>query len=140
MIRDAGDDGRAPAGALAGIRVLDFTQVILGPAATQVLADFGADVIKVERPGSGDLARAFAPFVGAGAQAESAKYLAVNRNKRSLVLDLKAPRDRAVLDALLPTADVLVHNFRPGVMDALGLSYGALRARFPRLIYAEGSG
>src|SRR5205807_929797 len=67
--------------ALAGIRVLDFTQVILGPAATQVLADFGADVIKIERPGSGDLSRAFTPFIGEGAQAESAKYLAVNRNK-----------------------------------------------------------
>jgi len=88
-------------GALDGIRVLDFTQVILGPAATQVLADHGADVLKVERPGGGDLARAFAPFwpapagpAGAPGAAESTRYLAMNRNKRGLAVDLKADAGR----------------------------------------------
>jgi formyl-CoA transferase len=141
-------------GALAGIRVLDFTQVILGPAATQVLADFGADVIKVERPGSGDLARAFAPFLafagrasgtgGAGGAGEagrvSVRYLSVNRNKRDLAVDLKSPAGREVILRLIPTVDVVVHNFRPGVMESLGLGYDALRERNPRLIFAEGSG
>lgn len=103
-------------GALDGLRVLDFTQVILGPAATQVLADFGADAMKVERAGSGDLARAFGPYLeeGGGARA-SAKCLSVNRNKRSVVLDLKAPDDRGVVERMLPSMDVLVHNFRPGL-------------------------
>ncbi len=150
--------GSRQAGALDGIRVLDFTQVILGPAATQVLADFGAEVIKVERPGSGDLSRAFAPYwdlpassnapsgsglggrePGAGAR-ESTRYLSMNRNKRSIAIDLKQPEGRAVIERLLPTIDVLVHNFRPGVMESLGLGYEQLQARFPRLIYAEGSG
>jgi formyl-CoA transferase len=129
--------------ALDGIRVLDFTQVILGPAATQVLADFGADVIKVERPAGGDLARAFGPHLDAGAGptgAESARFLAMNRNKRSVALDLKSPEGRAAVERLVPAVDVLVHNFRPGVMESLGLGYETLRPRNPRLIYAEGSG
>ncbi len=126
--------------ALDGIRVLDFTQVILGPAATQVLADFGADVIKVERPGSGDLARAFAPFTGEGTGRESTRYLAMNRNKRSVALDLKSPEAIAAVERLAATVDVLVHNFRPGVMESLGLGYERLHALNPRLIYAEGSG
>jgi len=132
----------APRGALAGIRVLDFTQVILGPAATQVLADHGADVIKIERPGAGDLSRAFAPhwdFPDAAGR-ESTRYLSMNRNKRDLALDLKAPEGREVIDRLIPTVDVVVHNFRPGVMELLGLGYERLRTLNPRLIYAEGSG
>lgn len=129
-------------GALDGIRVLDFTQVILGPAATQVLADHGAEVIKVERPGSGDLARSFAPFwrFRTAAGQESTRYLAMNRNKRSLAIDLKAPEGREIIYRLLPQMDVLVHNFRPGVMESLGLGYDTVRACNPRLIYAEGSG
>jgi formyl-CoA transferase len=136
-------------GALDGVRVLDFTQVILGPAATQVLADHGADVLKVERPGSGDLARAFAPFWpapggagGAGAigGAESTRYVAMNRNKRGLAVDLKADAGREVIYRLAAGADVVISNFRPGVMDGLGLGYEPLRRRNPRLIYAEGSG
>lgn len=134
-------------GALDGIRVLDFTQVILGPAATQVLADHGADVLKVERPGGGDLARAFAPFwpapagpAGAPGAAESTRYLAMNRNKRGLAVDLKADAGREVIYRLAGGADVVISNFRPGVMDALRLGYDDLRRRNPRLIYAEGSG
>ena len=132
-------------GALDGIRVLDFTQVILGPAATQVLADHGAEVIKVERPGSGDLARSFAPFWRfdrglSGTGQESVRFLAMNRNKRSLAVDLKAPEGRALIYRLLPRMDVLVHNFRPGVMESLGLGYETVRAINPRLIYAEGFG
>ncbi|HEX2517293.1 MAG TPA: CoA transferase, partial [Chloroflexota bacterium] len=103
----------AVTGALDGVRVLDLTQVILGPAATQVLADVGAEVLKIERPGGGDLARAFAPFLGG----ESTKYLSVNRNKKSLALDLKSPAGRSAFLALVPTADVVVSNFRPGVME-----------------------
>ncbi|HEX2515904.1 MAG TPA: CoA transferase [Chloroflexota bacterium] len=123
-------------GALDGVRVLDLTQVILGPAATQVLADFGAEVLKIERPGGGDLARAFAPFLGG----ESTKYLSVNRNKKSLALDLKSPAGRSAFLALVPTADVVVSNFRPGVMEGLGLGYEHLRPLHPGLIYAEGTG
>ena len=134
-------------GALDGVRVLDFTQVILGPAATQVLADHGADVLKVERPGSGDLARAFAPFwpspggaAGAPGSAESTRYVAMNRNKRGLAVDLKADAGREVIYRLAAGADVVISNFRPGVMDGLGLGYEPLSRRNPRLIYAEGSG
>jgi formyl-CoA transferase len=128
--------------ALEGVRVLDFTQVILGPAATQVLADFGADVIKVERPGAGDLARAFGPLwpYPDGPGSESTRYLAMNRNKRGLAVDLKAPEGRELIYRLVGQTDVVVSNFRPGVMDALGMGYEALRRRNPRLIYAEGSG
>jgi formyl-CoA transferase len=142
MVGDRADGAAGVAGALSGIRVLDFTQVILGPAATQVLADFGADVIKVERPGSGDLARAFAPFLSRidGDGQVSVRYLSANRNKRDLAVDLKSPAGREVIFRLIPTADVLVHNFRPGVMESLGLGYDEVRQRNPRLIYAEGSG
>lgn len=129
-------------GALDGIRALDFTQVILGPAATQVLADHGAEVIKVERPGSGDLARAFGPFwdYADGSGRESTRYLAMNRNKRGLAVDLKAPAGRELIYRLVSRVDVVVSNFRPGVMESLGLGYDDLQPLNPRLIYAEGSG
>ena len=127
-------------GALDGIRILDFTQVILGPAATQTLADHGADVVKVERPGTGDLARAFGPFMEASGRRESTRALAMNRNKRSLAVDLKAPAGRELIYRLLPHFDVVASNFRPGVMESLGLGYDDLRARSPRIICAEGSG
>ena len=122
--------------ALDGIHVLDFTQVIFGPTCTQVLADHGADVIKVERPGQGDLARDFGPWI----QDESLAYASLNRGKRSVAIDLKANEGREVIHRLLERADVLVHNFRPGVMERLGLDYPALESSYPGLIYAVGSG
>ncbi len=123
-------------GTLKGVRIVDFSHVFQGPVATQLLADLGADVIKVERPGSGDWSRAWGPFV-AGV---SMPFAALNRNKRSIVLDLRRPEAKEVLMRLLATADVLVHNFRPGVMERLGLGYNDLKESFPRLIYAASSG
>tara|TARA_Y100001978_G_scaffold54284_1_gene48721 strand:- start:2540 stop:3754 length:1215 start_codon:yes stop_codon:yes gene_type:complete len=123
--------------ALDGIRVVDFTQVIFGPAATQVLADHGAEVIKIERPGQGDLARAFGPWHNG----QSMPFASLNLSKESLVVDLKNSAGLAVVHRLLERADVLVHNFRSGsVMEKLGLDYETLEERYPRLIYAVGSG
>lgn len=123
--------------ALDGIRILDFTQVIFGPAATQVLADHGADVIKIERPGQGDLARGFGPWQ----DEQSLPFASLNRNKRSLTLNLKDPEGLAIIHRLLQKTDVLVHNFRSGaVMQKLGLDYESLKEKYPRLIYAAGSG
>jgi formyl-CoA transferase len=126
-------DGTAP---LHGVTVIDFTQIELGPCATQVLGDFGADVIKIERPGSGDLARTYmkAP------SGESAVFWSLNRNKRSVALDVRTPMGREAIHRLVRKADVMVHNFRPGVMERLGFGYDDLRALNPRLIYAFGSG
>ena len=122
---------------LDGIRVLDFTRVFAGPAATQLLGDLGAEVIKIEARG-GDEARHYGkpPSADAG-HADSAPFNALNRNKKSLGLDLKAEAGRAVALRLVPGADVVVHNFRPGVMERLGLGHEALSALNPRLIYAE---
>jgi crotonobetainyl-CoA:carnitine CoA-transferase CaiB-like acyl-CoA transferase len=123
--------------ALEGIRVVDFTQVIFGPAATQVLADHGADVIKIERPGLGDLARGFGPWKNK----QSLSFASLNRNKRSLALNLKDPGGIEIVHRMLEKTDVLVHNFRSGaVMQKLGLDYDALKEKYPRLIYAVGSG
>jgi formyl-CoA transferase len=121
---------------LDGIRVLDFTQVEMGPVCTQVLGDFGADVIKVERPGSGDLSRQKVLEV----EGENPVYLALNRNKRGLAIDVKHPHGREIVQRLAEQTDVLVHNFRPEVMCRLGLDYQSLCERNPRLIYAHGSG
>ncbi len=121
---------------LCGVRVLDFTQITLGPLATQMLGDFGADVIKIERVGAGDYTRTTLP-VPTG---ESYIFLATNRNKRALTVDLRKPAGQALVLRLVPGADVLVHNFRPGTMERLGLGYEALREINPRLIYAVGTG
>jgi crotonobetainyl-CoA:carnitine CoA-transferase CaiB-like acyl-CoA transferase len=119
--------------ALRGIRILDLSRVLAGPLGTMVLADLGADVIKVERVGVGDDLRAWGPpFTGDG---ESAYFLAVNRNKRSITLDLKHPRGRQLLRDLARHADVLVENFRVGTMDELGVGWDALREDNPRLVY-----
>ena len=126
-------NGSAP---LAGVTVLDFTQIELGPCATQVLGDFGADVIKIERPGAGDLSRVHMKH----ASGESAIYWSLNRNKRSVAIDVRAPLGRQVILRLARRSDVLVHNFRPGVMERLGFGPAELRAANPRLIYAFGSG
>jgi crotonobetainyl-CoA:carnitine CoA-transferase CaiB-like acyl-CoA transferase len=121
---------------LSGVTVLDFTQIELGPCATQVLGDFGADVIKIERPGLGDPLRFYMP----GPSGESAVFWGLNRNKRSVALDVKSPLGREVIYRLARRADVLVHNFRPGVMERLGFGPQDLWALNPRLIYAFGSG
>jgi crotonobetainyl-CoA:carnitine CoA-transferase CaiB-like acyl-CoA transferase len=122
--------------ALQGIRVVDFTQVEMGPVCTQVLGDFGADVVKVERRDSGDISRG-KPLPVDG---ESPVFLSLNRNKRGLAVDLKKPEGKAIILGLVDRSDILVHNFRPEVMAKLGLGYAELRARNPRLIYASGSG
>lgn len=129
-------DSAPSGGALSGIRILDFTHVFQGPVCTQLLADFGADVIKVERPGVGDWSRAWGPFVGD----VSLPFAGLNRNKRSLALDMKDERGLQIVRKLVADADVLVHNFRPGAMERLGLGYEDAQALNPRLIYASSSG
>lgn len=119
-------------GALTGIKVVDFTQVVAGPACTQALADMGAEVIKIEAPG-GDLCRALPPFPGG----ESLPFMVLNRDKQSVVLDLKDPAQVTQALALIDQADILVESFRPGVMERLGLGYETLRARNPGLIYCS---
>jgi crotonobetainyl-CoA:carnitine CoA-transferase CaiB-like acyl-CoA transferase len=125
-------------GALEGVRILDFTQMMLGPYATQLLADLGADVIKVERP-DGEWERGLA-MMGGLVAGDSAAFLAMNRNKRSVALDLKSPAARDAVLRLAATCDVVVENFRPGVLDRLGLGYADLRAVKPDIIYCSGSG
>lgn len=122
----------APAGALAGIRIVDLTAVIFGPYCTQILADYGADVIKIEAP-EGDTTRWTGPSLEHG---RAAIFLAANRNKRSVVLDLKQAAAREALLALVDTADVFIHSVRPQKLEKLGLGPEALMARNPRLIYA----
>src|SRR6185503_19437796 len=122
-------------GALAGLRVIDLTQVMAGPFCTMLLADFGADVIKIEPP-QGDSTRTMPGAVGT----DSPSFNAVNRGKRSVVLNLKTTEGVAAVKALARDADILVENYRPGTLDKLGLGYGDLAAINPRLIYASISG
>ena len=124
------------AGPLAGILVVDLTRVLAGPFCTQVLADLGARVIKVEAPGRGDDARQIGPFV----DATSAYFLSLNRGKQSLALDLHGAPDRRVFERLLERADVLAENFRPGVMHRLGYGWEELEHKHPRLVMASISG
>ncbi len=132
--RDAG--AAAWAGPLEGVRVIDLTRVLAGPFATQNLGDLGAEILKIEPPGSGDDTRRFPPFV----DGEGHYFLSVNRNKKSLVVDLQDERGRDILRRLVAGADILVENYRPGVMDRLGLGYDALKEINPRLIYCAISG
>jgi len=125
-----------PTAALHGIRILDLTRLFPGPFCTMILADFGADVIKVEDPDGGDYMRGVPPLLGE----DSVYFLALNRNKRSFTLNLRVPEGREVLRALARTADVLVESFRPGVMATLELDYAALRAVNPRLVYVSLTG
>lgn len=122
---------------LAGIRVIDFTQVMMGPVCTQMLADHGADVIKVERKGAGDLSRStFEPVAGL----DNPIFCSLNRNKRSVEVDLRDPAQVDLVKALIADADVVTNNFRAGVMERLGLGYDDCRALNPRIIYAVGTG
>lgn len=123
---------------LSGIRVIDFTQVMMGPCCTQMLADYGADVIKVEKQKIGDLSR-----WSLGEDVDGLNnpvFSSLNRNKRSLSLDLKSDEDKAIVLQLIESSDVVVNNFRPGVMERMGFGYEDCRKINPRLIYAVGTG
>ncbi|HYP63339.1 MAG TPA: CoA transferase, partial [Acidocella sp.] len=124
------------AGPLAGVRVLDFTRVLAGPAAALALADLGAEVWKLEPPGVGDDTRGFPPF----RDGESHYFLSINRGKKSIVVDLKTKEGVALVRDMAAQCDVLIENYRPGVMDRLGLGYETLSAINPRLIYCAISG
>jgi crotonobetainyl-CoA:carnitine CoA-transferase CaiB-like acyl-CoA transferase len=122
---------------LSGITILDLSRVLAGPYCTMLAADMGARVIKIEHPARGDDTRGWGPpFV----KGESAYFLSVNRNKESVALDFKHPEGRAVLDHLLRRADVIVENFRPGTLDAIGLGYADVAAHHPTLVYVSISG
>ena len=124
-------------GSLSGLTVVDFTRVLSGPYCTMVLADHGARVIKLEHPERGDDTRHWGPpFVGE----ESAYFLSINRNKESVTLDFKQPTGKEVLEKLLSTADVVVENFRPGTLDAIGFGASDVLARHPRIVYCSISG
>ncbi len=125
---------------LAGMLVLDFTTLLPGPLATLMLAEAGAEVVKIERPPIGDEMRIYAPAWGTGPGADGVNFALLNRGKASVALDLKDPAQRARLDPLLARADVLVEQFRPGVMDRLGLGWETLSARYPKLIYCSITG
>ncbi len=121
---------------LDGLIILDLTHVLAGPYASMTLADLGARVIKVERPGLGDDTRAFPPFKGS----ESAYFATINHGKESIALDLKNVDDRLVFDELLSRSDVILENYRPGVMERLGYGWEDLHTKFPKLIYGAVSG
>jgi crotonobetainyl-CoA:carnitine CoA-transferase CaiB-like acyl-CoA transferase len=130
--------GRAP---LAGLRILDLTRLLPGPAATMHLADFGADVIKVEDTSAGDYMRDFAPQVAnAGGTRVNPAFEATNRGKRSIAIDLKQARGRELLLDLASRADALIESFRPGVLERLGLGWDVLHARHPKLVLCSLSG
>lgn len=121
---------------LEGVRIIDLSAIISGPMATQILADQGADVIKVEAPGPGDLVR----YLGPQKNGVNAMFAAVNRNKRGIIVNLKSSAGRQVLIDLVKTADVFVENFRPGAMEKLGLGYQPLKSLNPGLVYVSMSG
>src|SRR5712692_88043 len=122
---------------LSGIRILDLSRLLPGAYASQILGDFGADVIKIEEPGSGDYGRFMPPYLAAGI---SLYFLATNRNKRSMTLNLKSPEGREIFLRMVRNADVVLESFRPGVMDRLGLGYEQLKEVHPGLIYCAISG
>ena len=131
--------GPLPTGPLRGLRVFDLTRVLAGPTCAQMLADLGADVIKIERPGAGDDTRGFAPPTMPGTQ-ESAYFVGVNRNKRSVTLDIGQPEGQDIALKLIAGCDILVENFKVGALARYGLGYPQLHARFPRLIYCSITG
>jgi formyl-CoA transferase len=122
---------------LEGLRVVDLTRVLSGPYCTMQLGDLGAEVIKIEAPGKGDDTRAFAPPYQGD---QAAYFLSINRNKKSITLDMKSEAGKAVLWRLIDKSDILVENFRPGAMERLGFGYAAVKARRPAMVYASISG
>ena len=126
-------------GPLKGLRVLDLTRVLAGPTCTQMLGDLGAEVIKIERPGAGDDTRGFAPPVMPGTE-ESAHFIGVNRNKRSVTLDIATKEGQAIAKQLLADTDILVENFKVGALAKYGLGYEQLHEEFPGLIYCSITG
>ena len=122
---------------LSNIRVIDLSRVLAGPYCTMMLADLGADVVKVERPGRGDDTRQWGPPWAGG---ESAYYVSINRNKKSIAVNLQAEKGREIVRGLVRTADVLVENWRVGTMEKWGLGYEALQTLNPRLIYCAITG
>ena len=131
-------------GPLDGLKVFDLTRVLAGPHCTQLLGDLGAEVIKVERPGSGDDTRGFAPPFQTDDKgedtSESAYYTGANRNKRSITIDIGTPEGQALAKKLMADCDILVENFKAGTLDRYGLGYEQLKAEFPRLIYCSITG
>ena len=131
-------------GPLDGIKVFDLTRVLAGPHCTQILGDLGAEVIKVERPGSGDDTRGFAPPYQSndkgGQTSESAYYTGANRNKRSITINLSTPEGQALAKKLMADCDILVENFKTGTLERYGLGYDQLKSEFPRLIYCSVTG
>ncbi len=123
---------------LDGVRVVDLSRIVAGPLATQIFGDYGAEVIKIEQPGVGDDSRAWLPPKAPDGSA--AYFFSINRNKKSVTLNLKHPRGKDLLKALVAQADVLIENFKPGTMEDLGLDYGVLSRENPRLIYCQISG
>jgi len=123
---------------LDGVRIIDLSRIVAGPLATQIFGDYGAEIIKIEQPGVGDDSRQWAPPVAPDGSA--AYFFAINRNKKSVTLNLKHPRGKQLFRALVGQADVVVENFKPGTMEDLGLGYETLRQENPRLIYCSISG
>ena len=128
-----------PSGPLRGLRVFDLTRVLAGPTCTQMLADLGAEVIKIERPGTGDDTRGFAPPLMPGTR-ESAYFVGVNRNKYSVTLDIATPEGQELARALIARCDILVENFKVGALAKYGLGYAELHAKHPGLIYCSITG
>ncbi|MBS0562498.1 MAG: CoA transferase [Proteobacteria bacterium] len=128
-----------PTGPLKGLKVFDLTRVLAGPTCVQMLADLGADVIKIEKPGSGDDTRAFAPPFVPGTK-ESAYFVGVNRNKRSVTLDIASKEGQEIALGLIAQCDILVENFKVGALAKYGLGYEQLHAKFPRLVYCSITG
>ncbi len=126
-------------GPLAGLKVFDLTRVLAGPTCVQMLADLGADVIKIEKPGAGDDTRGFAPPVMPGTE-ESAYFVGVNRNKRSVALDIAKPEGQAIAHKLIAQCDILVENFKVGALAKYGLGYEQLHAKYPGLVYCSITG
>src|SRR5690606_41841081 len=127
---------RSENGPLAGVKVLDLSMALTGPYAAALLADQGAEVVKVERPGIGDIAR----WVGVAVNGMTSLYLVCNRGKRSIVVDMTKPEGADLVRRLAAESDVVIQNFRPGVLDRLGLGYDAIRAVNPDVIYCSLSG
>ena len=123
-------------GPLSGLLVLDLTRVLVGPYCTMILSDLGARVIKVEAPEVGDDSRSFGPFV----KDQSAYFMSLNRNKESIALNLKNEKDKKIFEKILPKADILVENFKPGTLNKWGYGWESLKDKYPRLIYASASG